>query len=126
MPVAITLPIPESTRVCLNPPPAATINKILAIEENERPTREFNVSLLHFARIANNIIAKIVVIVRASSGVPIHAITLPNVDFDCPVISTTLAASIRITGSKITLDASANVGRFCGLSSFLLSSSCLA
>ncbi|KFI70958.1 hypothetical protein BMIN_1633 [Bifidobacterium minimum] len=72
---------------------------------------ELRFSRLHFARKASRTMAKIVVMVSASKGVPTHAIARPTGVPVMPRTSTMLAASIRTTGRRMTLIASKNVGR---------------
>ncbi len=40
IPVPMTVPTPESTRVCLNPPPAPTMSRMPATGAKEAPVRE--------------------------------------------------------------------------------------
>ena len=48
--LAITSPMPESTKVCLKPPPAATISMMPATEPNDWPTMPLTASRVNFCR----------------------------------------------------------------------------
>ncbi len=69
-------------------------------------------SRLNFCAYPSTTIAKIVVSSSATSGVPTNASTRPHAVSLCPVRSTTEAASISTTGSRMTAIAVAKEGRF--------------
>ena len=112
MPLAIASAIPESTKVCLKPPPAATMSRMPAIGANEEPTRPLTAERLFPSEKPNANIATTVVIVRAISGVPTKTTACPTAEASCPSISTRVRASMRNTGSSTTSIAEKNVGRF--------------
>ena len=67
---AMMLAIPESTRVCLNPPPAPTMSRIPAMGASEAPTRPLTSSAPSPRRAPKRYMAARTVISRATIGLP--------------------------------------------------------
>ena len=98
-PLAMTSPTPESTRVCLNPPPAPTISRMLAMGANDEST-----SLLTALRVWPMAVPS-----STSAATPTHSSSIRAVPYSftpssgLPVRSLTISHSEPLSTTRVLL-----------------------